>query len=59
MADLQAKIWSLESEKSILNEKLKRLVESKERKNSHLTSVKLQISQLLVDLQPLSHLTYQ
>jgi predicted nuclease with TOPRIM domain len=58
MADLQAKIWSLESEKSILNEKLKKLVESKERKNAHLTSVKLQISQLLVDLQPLSHLTY-
>jgi hypothetical protein len=39
IAELQAKIWSLESEKTLLNDKMLSLIMSKERKGSNLTSV--------------------
>lgn len=57
IAELQAKIWSLESEKTLLNEKMLSLIMSKERKGANLTSVSHQITTLLRDLQPDSNLT--
>lgn len=57
IAELQAKIWSLESEKTLLNEKMLSLIMSKEKKKANLTSVFHQITTLLRDLQPDSHHT--